>query len=212
MTNPWLSVPLDDYEAHMSAAGIGQLDALAGLFDVALRSRRPASVAVLGIAGGNGLALIDSRITTRVVGVDVNPAYLDAVRRRYPGMPGLEPHCADLAREALALPPVQLVHAALVFEHAGTGLCLENALSLVAPGGALSVVLQLPGEGVQEVGPSAFAAMQALKPHLSLIDPEWLVETLAARGFELPHQCRRPLPGGKAFWMGVFARSGFNIP
>jgi len=39
-------------------------------------------------------------------------------------------------------PGVELVHAALIFEHAGTGRCLENAISLVSPGGHLSVVTQ----------------------------------------------------------------------
>ncbi len=209
MANPWWSVPLDDYEAHMSAPGIEQLDALADLFAVAVRSLRPASVAVLGIAGGNGLDRIDSRITTRIAGLDVNPSYLEAVRRRYSGLPGLELHCVDLAHEAVDLEPVQLVHAALVFEHAGTGHCLENALSLVSPDGALSVVLQMPGEG-GEVSPSPFLSMQALNPHLSLVDPRWLIETLAARGFDLSNQYDRALPGSKAFWMGVFARSRSN--
>jgi hypothetical protein len=44
------------------------------------------------------------------------------------------------------LEPVQLVHAALVFEHAGVDDCLDNALSMIAPGGNLSVVLQMPAE------------------------------------------------------------------
>jgi hypothetical protein len=212
MANPWLSVPLDDYEAHMSAPGIGQLAVLADLFGVALRFRRPASVAVLGIAGGNGLDRIDSRVTTRIVGLDVNPAYLDAVRRRYSGLPGLELYCVDLAQDAIELPPVQPVHAGLVFEHAGTGLCLENTLSLVASGGALSVVLQLPGDGVEDVSPSVVASMQALKPHFSPIDPRWLTETLIARGFEPPYQYHRALPGGKTFWTGVFARCHSTAP
>ena len=209
MANPWLSVPLDDYEAHMSAPDVRQLDALADLFAVAVSSFRTASVAVLGIAGGNGLDRIDSRITTRIVGLDLNPSYLEAVRRRYAGLPGLELHCVDLSRETVDLEPVQLVHAALVFEHTGTGRCLENALSLVSGDGALSVVLQMPGEGA-EVSPSPVVSMQALKPHFSLVDPEWLTETLAARGFELRNQSHRALPGGKAFWMGVFARSRLN--
>ena len=212
MANPWLSVPLDDYEAHMSAPGIGQLAVLADLFGVAVRSRRPASVAVLGIAGGNGLDRIDSRITARIAGLDVNPAYLDAVRRRYSGLPGLELHCVDLAQDAVRLAPVQLVHAALLFEHTGTGRCLDHVLPLVSSGGALSVVLQTPGQGVEDVSPSSVASMQALKPHFSPIDPGWLTETLIARGFELPHQCHRALPGGKTFWMGVFARSHSVTP
>src|SRR5208283_4273166 len=117
---------------------VRQLDVLSELFAVALGRCRPASVALLGIAGGNGLDRVDGGITKRIVGLDLNPLYLDEVQRRYAGKSGLELCCVDLGEQAVDLEPVQLVHAALVFEHAGVGLCLKNAVSLVAPGGFLS--------------------------------------------------------------------------
>jgi len=206
MSNPWLSVPLADYEGHMRSAEVGQLDALSELFAEALAYCRPRSVAVLGVAGGNGLDHVDAGITRRIVGLDVNPLYLDEVRRRYAGIRGLELYCADLAEQLVDLEPAQLVHAALVFEHAGVGLCLENALSLVAPGGALSAVLQLPGESGQAVGASQFASMQKLKSHFSLVDPRRLHEALAQHELRLTHQSRRSLPAGKGLWLGVFRR------
>jgi len=43
--------------------------------------------------------------------------------------------------------------AALIFEHAGLDRCLENAVNMVAPGAALSVVLQLPS-AVEPAGSS----------------------------------------------------------
>lgn len=205
MSNPWLSIPLADYEGHMSSAEIQQLGALSDLFGEVLGYCRPSSVAVLGIAGGNGLDRIDSNVTQRVVGLDVNPLYLDAVRQRYPLLPGLELHCADLAEQIMDLPPVQLVHAALVFEHAGAGRCLENALSLVAPRGAFSAVLQLPSESGQPVGESPFSSMRSLSSHFSFISPTWLRQTLEGRKFRLAHEARRALSGGRAFWMGVFS-------
>ena len=53
MANPWLSIPLADYEGHMNAPQVHQLEALSDLFAEALTQRRPESVALLGIAGGN---------------------------------------------------------------------------------------------------------------------------------------------------------------
>jgi len=100
MTSPWLDIPLADYESHMSAPEVAQLRALSDLFAEGLGIRRPVSVAVMGIAGGNGLDRIDQAITTRVVGVDVNPHYLETVRSRYDRLPGLELHCVDIAAEA----------------------------------------------------------------------------------------------------------------
>lgn len=205
MSNPWLSIPLRDYEEHMQSAGIRQSGVLSELFAESLAFCSSHSVAVLGIAGGNGLEHIDPQLTNRIVGLDVNPAYLQAVMRRYPRLPGLELHCVDLAEEVLDLAPVQLVHAALVFEHAGVGRCLENALSLMAPGGALSAVLQLPSQVEEGVTATAFPSIQKLRSHFSFVDPAWLRETLEKRGLRLRHEVQRSLPGGKGLWLGIFA-------
>jgi hypothetical protein len=206
MPNPWLSIPLAEYEGHMKSPEVRQLDVLSELFAEALVCCRPESVAVLGVAGGNGLDHVDSRVITRIVGLDVNPLYLDEVRRRHAGKRGLELHCVDLAEQVVDLEPVQLVHASLVFEHAGVGRCLENAISLVAPGGALSVVLQLPGEFEQGAVASRFPSIQKLNFHFSLIDSVWLCKTLTRHEFRPIHQARRSLPAGKGLWMGVFGR------
>jgi hypothetical protein len=126
MPNPWLSVPLAEDERHLGSPEVAQLGALSDLFAEVLARRRPPSLALLGIAAGNGLNRIDAGVTRRVVGVDVNPQYLVAVRERFCDLPGLELHCADLAEQTLAIAPVQLVYAALLFEHAGTGRCLDT--------------------------------------------------------------------------------------
>jgi hypothetical protein len=141
------------------------------------------------------------------VGIDINPAYLDAVQQRFGQMQGLELMCADLADEMHSCLPVQLVHAALVFEHAGTGLCLDNVLSLVGDGGWLSVVLQLPSDTAPCVSKSQFESMQALSAGFTTIDPASLCATIETRGLHLVRETRRPLPAGKTFWMGIFAKA-----
>ncbi|MBL8179219.1 MAG: class I SAM-dependent methyltransferase [Bryobacterales bacterium] len=206
MANPWLDVPLSDYEGHMSAPAVGQLDALADLFAQALAYCRPRSLAILGIAGGNGLDRIDPAVTARILGIDIHPHYLDAVRARYPALP-LTLLCADLQAESLDIAPVGMVHAALIFEHAGAGRCLTNALSLVAPAGSLSVVLQLPSTTEPGVSPTPFASIQTLRQHFSLIDPTEFTHRLLTSGFQLTHHRDHQLPGGKAFWLGIFQRT-----
>lgn len=205
-SSPWLNVPLADYEGHMTSSSVLQLGALSELFAESLAAAKPASVAVIGIAGGNGLEHIDDHVTRRVVGIDINAGYLEAVRSRFPKLAGLELHCLDLANEAISLAPVELVHAALVFEHAGTGLCLDNALQLTAPGGTISIVLQLPSETAPGVGQGQFESIQNLSSHFAMIDPASLVRTLERRGFRVRRETRRSLVAGKAFWMGVFTR------
>ena len=204
--NPWLAFPLEDYEEHMGSEAVDQLAPLADLFGEALARLRPRSVAVLGVAGGNGLERVDSALTTRVVGLDVNAAYLDAIKARFPGLRGLELHCADLEHDTLNLEPVALVHAALLFEHAGTGRCLDTAASMVAAGGHLSVVLQLPSGKHEAVTPSAYSSMATLADDFAFVDPHHLRQRLAQRGLRLTHQARRTLSTGKAFWSGHFER------
>ncbi|HEY4381166.1 MAG TPA: class I SAM-dependent methyltransferase [Acidobacteriaceae bacterium] len=205
MSNPWLTIPLADYEGHMRSPVVAQLDVLADLFAAALKLRRPASVAVLGIAGGNGLDRVDGAVVRRVVGLDLNAEYLEAARQRYGERLNLELMRVDLAEAVVDAEPVDLVHAALVFEHAGTGRCLDNAVSLVAKGGALSMVLQRPGTG-HDVGASGVASVQAAREHFALVDPAWMTDTLKERGFRLVHTNELAVPGGKGMWLAVYAR------
>jgi threonine dehydrogenase-like Zn-dependent dehydrogenase len=192
----------------MTAAGVEQLAPLVELFRQTLARVRPKSLAILGIAGGNGLEAIDTQVTERILGIDINAGYLEAVAGRHPSLQGLELLHHDLARSPLNQPPVDLVHAALVFEHAGTGQCLDNALALVKPAGRLSVVLQLPSETQAGVAPTSYPSIQALKETFHLIDPAWLIRTLATRGCKLEYETRHALPSGKAFWLGVFQLLG----
>src|SRR5581483_8809374 len=191
--NPWLALPLEDYEDHMTSDPVQQMNALAELFGEALSIRRPESVAVFGVAGGNGLERLDPAVTRRVCAIDINPDYLAAVRTRYPNVPGLALHCLDLAEEHVRLAPVQLVHAALIFEHAGQGRCLDNAIDLVAPGGALSIVLQMPSAVEAAVGGDSRPSIQTLKDDFRLIEVDAFIHQVEGRGFRLAQSSRRPV-------------------
>jgi SAM-dependent methyltransferase len=203
MSDPWLQIPLEDYEGHMASPDVLQASELGELFAQALAIVQPASVAILGVAGGNGLERIGPGVK-RVVGVDLNPRFLDVVRERHAHLPGLELHCVDLARQVIEIAPVHMVHAALIFEHAGIERCLENALSLLLPDGALSVVLQLPSQTTGTVGPSRFVSMEQLRDHFVFVDPLHLRSLLEPLQYRLTQEVSRPVAAGKAFWMGVF--------
>ena len=206
MDQPWLQVPLNDYEGHMGAAGVDQLAPLADHFAEALAFCKPQSVAIVGIAGGNGLQHVDPSATTRVVGIDLNADYLAAVRRRFPTLKQLELQRLHLTKERPRLEPVDMVHAALLFEHTGLSPCLENCLSLVASSGHFVAVLQLPSAVQAPVANTSFPSIQNLKEHFALIDPATFSTVLEHNGFSLALEKHRPLAGGKAFWMGIFQR------
>src|SRR5688572_10848327 len=110
MSSPWLSLPLADYEGHMSAPNVGQAELLAGVFMDALKEFSPATVAVIGCAGGNGFDRMDPQVVNRVVGVDINPAYLEVVASRYSGRFKVLELCnADISQSQLEFNPVELV-------------------------------------------------------------------------------------------------------
>ena len=98
-----------------------------------------------------------------------------------------------------------LVHAGLIFEHVGLSLPLENALSLVAPGGGFSAVLQLPSEEGQDVASTSYTSMQTLKQDFALIDTGEFQRVMEQKGFHLVEQDHRTSPAGKTLWLGVFA-------
>ena len=211
MSDPWLSIPLADYEGHMGADNVQQLSALSDLFKRALDVCLPDSVAILGIAGGNGLEHANPATIKRIVGVDINPGYLDEVRRRFGTHPSLELHCVDLSKDELRVAPVALVHGALFFEHAGVGRALDNALSMVSRGGTLSVVLQLPDREQQNVTPTSYPSMQTLAGSFAFVDVSHLRALVEHQGFRLLSEELRPLPTGKMLWLGIFSGTAIGF-
>ena len=77
---PWRAIPLADYEGHMEAPQVGQAAMLRDILGEFVTRLRPASLALLGAAGGNGLECVEPGVVRRVVAVDINPDYLAACR------------------------------------------------------------------------------------------------------------------------------------
>ena len=69
MTNPWLAIPLADYEGHMASPAVGQAEMLADEFEALLKSHAPTAVALVGCAGGNGFDKAARAGVTRLVGI-----------------------------------------------------------------------------------------------------------------------------------------------
>jgi len=194
--NPWLGIPLDDYEGHM--AHVGQAGLLDRLFAKAIAELRPRSVAVLGAAGGNGFGALAGSTAVRTVAVDLNPDYLGALERRYAGaVESLETVCGDIADPALAFDMVEYVHAALVFEYVDPAAALANIGRWLAPRGHLGVVLQLPG--ATGISPSPFASLARLGPAMRLHDEQAFAQIAQAAGFEIRDREAVDMPGGKRF-------------
>jgi hypothetical protein len=70
MANPWLQIPLRDYEGHMAHATVAQARMLSAVLRETAAELQPRSLAILGAAEGNGLEAVDPALERRVVALD----------------------------------------------------------------------------------------------------------------------------------------------
>lgn len=211
MDNPWLHIPLADYEGHMTLPQVAQAQLLSDVFAAALDRHPPASVAVLGCSGGNGFERIRPAVTRRVVGVDLNPEYIDHARRRHAGrFDVLELLVGDVQTERFPFAPVELVFAALLFEYVDASVALERIRDMLVPSGTLVTVVQLPCLALPEVTPSPFPRLGALSSVLRLVPPATLSRMAGTTGYVETDTRTVATPAGKEFRVQCFRRPGGN--
>lgn len=191
----------------MGPGGADQSRILAACFEESYRVSCPRSLAVVGCGPGTGLGVVDPALTQRLVAIDVNAEYLALARARHLG---LEPIADWICRpvETCRFPAASfdLVHAGLLFEYVAVDVVSGLIAGWLAPGAALSVVLQLPG-GDAVISPTPYTSLNALAAIMRLVPPEALVTTLTGHGLELEHQREIPLPRGKRFLAARFRRT-----
>ncbi len=209
MRSPWLDMPLADYEAHMAAPEVAQAPLLASQFEALLREFSPASVAVIGCAGGNGFERIRPQITRRVVAVDINPTYLAMTSQRHSGrLPGLELIEADISRAVPTAQAVELIYAALLFEYVRPEAALPNLRPLCKPGGVLAALLQLPSPEGEPVSRSPYRSLESLRTAMNLVSPDELATAAGAAGFAPLSSRRIALRTSRRFMLQTFRLPG----
>lgn len=198
MKNHWLDIPLSDYEGHM--AMVGQSQMIADVFEELLNEHIPASLAVIGCAGGNGFDRILSDITKRVVGVDINAGYIEEVRKRFKNrFKLLELYACDIQTTEFSFPPVNLVFAGLLFEHVDVVAALKRIACILKPGGILGVVLQLSSSGTAKVTPSPFKTLEPLSHSMQLVNPKHFNKLAKTFGYKAVGSRLIKLQSGKCF-------------
>ena len=210
MRSPWLDIPLADYEGHMALPGVGQAEMLATQFAQLLATWTPASAAVIGCAGGNGFDRVRVQITRRLVGIDINPQYIQELAYSYEGrIPGLELYVRDIQEPLGAIMPVQLIYAALVMEYVEPVAALRSLASLCGPDAILATVLQLPDPSPQ-VSESPFTRLKDLAPAMHLVAPEQLAGMASEQGFSLLATRQLSLSSGRQFALQLYRHGVTN--
>lgn len=196
--NPWNNIPLKEYEAHMAHSSVGQSAMLSRLMGAALARYKPSSLAILGIAGGNGLEHIDTVQTSCVYGVYINQVYLSECKNRYASrIENLILINHDLNRKEVLPFKVDLILAGLIFEY----IELENGLnqidSCLHQGGSLVVILQ-KNNGVTSVSNSGVDSVKQVGKVFSLVDEETFEKKINTLNYIRTNRTENFLPNGKS--------------
>src|SRR5689334_16377937 len=189
----------------MALPQVAQARMLSDQFAALLAQQQPRSVAIVGCAGGNGFQCIDPEQTERVVAIDVNPHYIDAVRSRYQHVfRSLELICVDVESNSLPFDPVELIFAGLIFEYVDVGVVLPNLRDRMQPGGVLAAIVQLPAIQKAAITRTRFPSLQKLASLMRLLPPEQLIGEARNAALRLESSVRIDPSTGRQFQLLMF--------
>lgn len=200
IASPWLDIPLADYENHMALPEIAQARMLAEELERSVRLHAPSSLAIVGCSGGNGLERLIGTTVERIVGIDINPAYVVAAQTRFgKRLPGLKLHVADIQDALPNIVPVELIFAGLILEYVDLRAAMHNLQRLCVPAGMLSAVLQTPSAEADAVSPSPYLSLQRLPPAMRLHHQDEVKSAAMDADLALATTRSITLPSGKPF-------------
>ena len=204
--NPWLRIPVEDYEGHMSHEKVGQLQALNIIFKSVLNLSQGKKICVLGCTSGNGFEYIDTDKVEKVVGIDINSEYLNVLEKRYGSrIPNLKLICDDIIKVKIPAKSFDLIHGALIFEYVDYVKILIKITKWLKIKGMLAIVLQLPDES-PPVSESPYESLELLSPVINLIEPESFCSAAKEVGLKKISGYEYDLNTGKKFFVGYFKK------
>ncbi len=203
-TNPWLRIGNADYERHMGHESVGQLSVLSRItgHQLALvRGRPDTSVAILGIANGNGLEHAWGGLGS-IIGIDINEEFLETCRERYAHLvPGLRLHRIDLVTERQqaidAIKGAGLIIANLLAEHIHVDNLVAIVRELERP--IISITIQVNPDGALVSRSGYEAAFDEVVEHARECDEASMLRAMSNAGYELMGRTEYGLPNGKSF-------------
>lgn len=208
MKNPWLEISLNDYESHMSDDNVYQQQEINKLFKSVYQKYKPGSLAIIGCSGGNGLEHVDTNITKRAVGIDINEEYLSALEARYGSrIKGLSIIKADVETDNISLEPVDLVFAVLIFEYVDVKKVLFRIKNLLKTNGILVAGLQKQNSESSVVSQTKYKNLRKLKSIMRLVDPLRFSRTCNGLGYHEKNTESIPLKNAKELFVGEYLLS-----
>jgi SAM-dependent methyltransferase len=210
--NPWLQIPSDDYERHMSSPNVAQLQLLSDIFANALDEYTTDSIGILGCTAGYGFERLISRNIQTVVGIDINLAYLAECRAWFiEDIKNLNLICADLNELELSYSSFDLIHGALIFEYVDVNKLLSKISNWLKPNGMLIAVLQLPSKSVNPVSDTEYESIKLLNSIMKLVTLEEFNKTANDCGLIEMNSYVHKIFSGKSFYVGSYHKKVIPI-
>ncbi len=205
--NPWLKIPSSEYEGHMSAPGVEQLQVLNNIFKNVIDEFSADSICVMGCTNGSGFEHFIGRNCGMILGIDINYFYLNECRAWFiEDLPEMNLICADLETIELKNNSFDLIHAALVMEYVNVEKVVEKISRWLKPDAALTVVLQLPSDESSPVSETEYESLKLLNPILKLVDIEYFIDTAIKNNLKLIRSFTINLKKGKKFYIGYLKK------
>jgi len=196
--NPWLEIPLEDYERHMSHHLVGQSILLNSLTKKYLDEIKPETALFLGIAGGNGLEHIDTNRTRYVYGIDINQDYLDTAFKRYNHrIASLQLLNLDITKNPKTICRADFIWAALVLEYTGIDEAFAFCANNIRREGHLIISIQ-SNNNKPSVSSTGIESVKRAGEIFSIVDPEDLLRKADEGGYKFIGSEENTLPNGKS--------------
>lgn len=207
--NPWEEINLDIYENHMSSNEVYQLQTLKRIMDEQAVENEHKKIAILGIAGGNGLDCPNIKNAEKVYGIDINSEYLSECVKRYKDVYGerLELIQRDLTLKGAEIPCTDLLICNLIVEYLGIDVFSDL---VYANKEHLKVVSCVTQKNNKEGFVSSSSLTSAFDPIMKIhndIEIDKLSENMKYKGFEIIKKVNYDLPNGKEFIRVDYSKS-----
>lgn len=184
------------YESHMKLDTVYQLQCMNEIMREQIQTYNIESLAILGVAGGNGLEHVNLKKHHKVYGIDINDDYLNSCKSRYYDMQDkLMLLSRDLLDLSIDLPKAELVIANLFLEYIGLDI-FTFQLKKMSPEYVSAVIQVNDGEGFVSESPyhNAFDCLESVYHE---INSKALTDAMNEIGFTLILDIETELPNKK---------------
>ena len=204
MNNPWINIPISEYDGHMNHPDVQQQEFLADFFEKSIADTGAESVLLAGCATGNGIDRLPLFPQVKLTAVNINEVFCDHVADRFSDIENLTVRTCSIEEPLEGR--FDLIVAGLVLEYVSVPLALANFHSALNRSGVLAIATQQMSSTLSIITPTPYATIRTLSRILHHVDDSLLMKLTAGLGFHLIKENNITLPSGKVFGLFHFQK------